>query len=269
MTAHDAARLTIGQFSRMTSLSPTTLRHYHAVGLLEPAAVDPATGYRHYTTAQIADAHVVRRLRDLEMPIEEVRSVLRTTDAAARHAIIAAHLAAMEQRLQATTDAVAALRELLAAPVDVLDLRYRTVAPTPVWAISADVGQEVIHEWASRSLRRLVTAVGRGHRTGPPGVLYDPPYFDHGHGRAIAFVPTSRTDPPAPLGTAVLPAAELAVGLHRGRLADLDRSYGAIGRVVTERGIAMDGPIREHFLGRDRVEIAWPVDLHRSSPSEC
>ncbi len=255
--------LTIGQFARMTQLSATTLRHYHAVGLLEPAAVDPATGYRHYTVDQVADAHVVRRLRDLDMPIEDVRAVLHTTDPAARNTVIARHLAAMEEHLRATTDAVASLRELLTAPVDVLDLEYRAVAATPVWSIDADVGQEVIHEWASRALRRLVTAVGRGQRTGPPGVLYDPPFFEAGAGRVMAFVPTARTDPPAPIGTAVLPAGELAIGLHRGRLTDLDRSYGAIGRVVTERDIATDGPIREHFLGRDCVEVAWPVDLGR------
>ena len=252
MDGRTRARLTIGQFARMTQLSATTLRHYHAVGLLAPAAVDPVTGYRHYTVDQVADAHVVRRLRDLDMPIDEVRAVLQRADPAARNAVIATHLAAMEQRLRATTDAVASLRrELLTAPVDVLDLQYRTVAATPVWAITADVGHEVIHEWASRSLRRLVTAVGRDHRTAPPGVLYDPPFFEDGSGRVMAFVPTARTDPPPPIGATVLPAAELAVGLHRGRLADLDRSYGAIGRVVTEQGIAIDGPIREHFLGRD------------------
>ena len=172
MTARLAARLTIGQFSRMTSLTATTLRHYHAVGLLEPAAVDPATGYRHYTVEQVADAHVVRRLRDLAMPIDDVRSVLHTTDAEARQAIIAAHLAQMELRLRATADAVASLRELLTAPVDVLDLRYRTVAPTPTWSISADVGQHEIRGWASRSLRRLVGAVSAVDRTWPPGVLY-------------------------------------------------------------------------------------------------
>jgi DNA-binding transcriptional MerR regulator len=263
---HEGALVTIGRFARMTQLSATTLRHYHAVGLLEPAAVDPVTGYRHYTTEQIADAHVVRRLRQLDMPIEDVRAVLQRADPAARDAVIAAHLAAMEQRLRATTDAVASLRELLTAPVDVLDLQYRTVARTPTWSISADVGQEAIHEWASRSVRRLLTAVGREHRTGPPGVLYDAPFFEDGCGRVVAFVPTSRGDrAPDAIDTTVLPAAELAVGLHRGRLADLDRSYGAIGRVVAEQGIATDGPIREHFLGRDGavhlVEIAWPVDL--------
>jgi DNA-binding transcriptional MerR regulator len=46
-----AAGLAVGEFSRMTQLSVKTLRHYHQVGLLEPAEVNPDTGYRYYTTA--------------------------------------------------------------------------------------------------------------------------------------------------------------------------------------------------------------------------
>ncbi len=42
--------LPIGDFSRATHLSVKTLRYYHRVGLLEPAEVDPDTGYRRYTT---------------------------------------------------------------------------------------------------------------------------------------------------------------------------------------------------------------------------
>ena len=33
----------------MTYLSVKALRHYHDVGLLEPAEIDPSSGYRHYT----------------------------------------------------------------------------------------------------------------------------------------------------------------------------------------------------------------------------
>jgi len=260
------AALTIGQFARMAQLSATTLRHYHAVGLLEPAAVDPATGYRRYTMDQVADAHVVRRLRQLDMSIDDVRAVMAAADHAARDALIAEHLAVMEQRLRATADAVASLRELLVAPLDVLDVRPRAIAATPAWTIGAEVALADVARWATPALRRLVVAIGREHRTGPPGVLYEPALFDAGCGRAVAFVPTSRTERPAPpITAAVLPAVDVVVGVHRGRLADLDRSYAAVGRVVAEHRTGTVGPIREHFLGRDGavhvVEIAWPVDL--------
>ena len=59
----------------MTQLSVKTLRHYHEVGLLEPDRVDPATGYRHYAPEQVPTAQVVRRLRELGMPIADVRAV--------------------------------------------------------------------------------------------------------------------------------------------------------------------------------------------------
>jgi MerR family regulatory protein len=41
------ASLSIGEYSRATCLSVKTLRHYHEVGLLEPAHVDPSSGYRY------------------------------------------------------------------------------------------------------------------------------------------------------------------------------------------------------------------------------
>jgi DNA-binding transcriptional MerR regulator len=54
-------QVTIGDFSRASHLSVKTLRHYHEVGLLEPAEVDPDTGYRYYSEEQIPIAQVIRR----------------------------------------------------------------------------------------------------------------------------------------------------------------------------------------------------------------
>jgi effector-binding domain-containing protein len=65
-----------------------------------------------------------------------------------------------------------------------------------------------------------------------------------------------------------IPAVELAVAVHRGALADLDRTYGALGTYVAEREIGLDGPIREHYLlsqfdtddeSQLVTEVGWPV----------
>ena len=61
--------LSIGDFSRMTHLSIKALRHYHEVGLLEPAEIDRDSGYRRYDAGQVAVAQVIRRFRDLGMPV--------------------------------------------------------------------------------------------------------------------------------------------------------------------------------------------------------
>ena len=108
-----ATSLAIGDFARAAHLSIKTLRHYHRVGLLEPADVDPQTGYRRYTVEQIPTAQVIRRFRDLEMPLEEISAVLASSDIAARNDLIAAHLARLETGLARTQSAVASLRDLL------------------------------------------------------------------------------------------------------------------------------------------------------------
>ena len=73
----------MGDFSRATHLSVKTPRHYHQAGLLEPAAVNPDTGYRYYSAGQIPAAQVIRRLRDLEMPVADVNAVLAAPDSPA------------------------------------------------------------------------------------------------------------------------------------------------------------------------------------------
>ncbi len=73
-------QLTIGAFSRLTHLSVKTLRYYHEVGLLEPAVVDADSGYRYYRPGQAHSAQLVRRFRDLGLPVADVKAVLAATD---------------------------------------------------------------------------------------------------------------------------------------------------------------------------------------------
>ena len=75
-----SSTLPIGDFSRATHLSVKMLRHYHEIGLLEPVAVDADTGYRRYATDQIVTAQIIRRFRDLDMPLDEIHAVLSSDD---------------------------------------------------------------------------------------------------------------------------------------------------------------------------------------------
>jgi DNA-binding transcriptional MerR regulator len=98
-------RLAIGDFSRMTHLSVKALRHYHDLGLLEPAEIDPASGYRFYEPSQVPIAQVIRRFRDLGMPPEEIKEVLEAPDVSARTQQMVAHLQRMESQLLETHSA--------------------------------------------------------------------------------------------------------------------------------------------------------------------
>lgn len=100
----------IGAFSLLTGLSVSALRHYDEVGLLKPARVDPDSGYRYYEPAQVISGRIVRELRSVELPIEQIRAVLATGDLA----ILAAH----RNDLAVTLDRIDQLMERgLAVPV--------------------------------------------------------------------------------------------------------------------------------------------------------
>src|SRR5690349_12909601 len=102
--------LTIGEFSRATHLSVKALRHYDDVGLLQPADIDPSSGYRRYAVAQVPTAQAIRRFRDLDMPLDRIQEVLAADNLADRERLIVAHLRAMEAKLDRTQAAVASLR---------------------------------------------------------------------------------------------------------------------------------------------------------------
>jgi DNA-binding transcriptional MerR regulator len=68
--------LTISAFARAVDLAPSALRYYDEAGLLPPAEVDPRTGYRYYTPELERRALLIRRMRDVGVPVETMRLVL-------------------------------------------------------------------------------------------------------------------------------------------------------------------------------------------------
>ena len=90
----------IGRFARLSGLSIGALRHYDELDLLRPADVDRFTGYRRYRPEQLEVARTIGRLRDLEVPIEEIRQVLGADDPGDQRRHIGVH----ERRLQARVD---------------------------------------------------------------------------------------------------------------------------------------------------------------------
>ena len=69
-------RLGIGEFARRAGLSVSAVRFYGDRGLLVPAAVDPATGYRAYDGAQVATGRLIADLRRLGMSLADVAAYL-------------------------------------------------------------------------------------------------------------------------------------------------------------------------------------------------
>ena len=274
-----ASSLAIGDFSRATHLSIKALRHYHGVGLLEPAHVDPATGHRRYGTEQIPTAQVIRRFRSLDMPLEEIHAVMTTPDLAARNQLIAGHLRRLETTLARTQEAAASLRALLEPPIDATPaaIEHRRMPATPAAAVNEIIDVKEASAWYQGALGELhaLLAAQKITPTGPGGAIYANELFAYERGEATVFVPCDEPMRATGRVTAlVVPEVELALTVHDGAHTDVDIAYGSLAAYVTDHALAVDGPIREYYLvgphetldeDQWRTEIGWPI-FHTGQP---
>ncbi|WP_232374727.1 MerR family transcriptional regulator [Mycolicibacterium mengxianglii] len=271
-------RLSIGDFSRMTQLSVKALRHYHDVGLVTPVYVDPATGYRYYSQQQIPTVQVVRRLRELDMPVAEVRAVL-AAQPAQRHSLISEHLRRLEAELAATRGAVESLRALLERPQATTRVEHRSVPPTPAVGITDTVDRDDLVVWWQGAVAELQATVTsqRLSQTGVLGALFGFEIFSQDRGEVTAFIPVREA--PRAVGRPqqlLVPPAELAVLRHHGPHDDVDLAYSALGDYATRHEISVDGPLREYYhrfywdtedSAQWETDLCWPV--FRSDATEA
>jgi DNA-binding transcriptional MerR regulator len=155
----------IGTVAHLAQVSVRTLRHYDELGLLTPAHVDPRTGYRYYRADQIPRLHRILVLRDLGVPLAEVRQLLDddvTVDQLRgilllRRAEVRTQLAAQTEQLTRVEIRLAQLEEVSMADYEVIVKRLQ---PLRVVALQEDLaGVDGIAEACGRMYPLLHAAL--------------------------------------------------------------------------------------------------------------
>ncbi len=105
-------QMSIGEFARRSRLSAKALRLYDELGLLPPARVDEDSGYRFYELGQLGQARLIAALRQLQVPLAEIKAIL---------PLERVHAAERVRQLRAAAEAEhAALRALATYLIDEL-----------------------------------------------------------------------------------------------------------------------------------------------------
>jgi len=130
------ALLSIGRFARVTGLSIGALRHYAELDLLAPATVDPATGYRYYRHSQIDTALLIGTLRDLDVPLASIATILAGARAD-RDRALAAHLARTEAAAMRLQRLAHRLRNLITEDHDLITDREK-IMPSASFHLDPD-----------------------------------------------------------------------------------------------------------------------------------
>ncbi|HLJ65996.1 MAG TPA: MerR family transcriptional regulator [Chloroflexota bacterium] len=102
----------VGEVARRSGLSVRTLHHYDDLGLLSPAHRSEA-GYRLYSAADVARLQQIMSLRELGLPLEEIRTLLDRPDISPRR-VIELHLQQLREQMELQRELCRRL-ELIAA----------------------------------------------------------------------------------------------------------------------------------------------------------
>ena len=116
----------IGNLAEATGTPVETIRYYEREGLI-PAAQRTDNNYRLYSAAHADRLGFIRQCRNLDMTLDEIRSLLRLRDApsencGAVNALLDEHIGHVAQRI----------RELRALERDLKALRARCTSPQPI-----------------------------------------------------------------------------------------------------------------------------------------
>jgi DNA-binding transcriptional MerR regulator len=255
-----ALMLSIGRFADATGLTVKALRHYDEIGLLEPARVDPNNGYRYYDAAQIEDAVTIRRLRALELPLDEIRELLRA-DAHALRDRLAAHGYRVAEEVRDKHSLLIELSALVEGGAEPVVVQIRD---EPVLHLAATirhlrlVDPEGVAEMLQLACHRLAR---RGIApAGPPTAL-----FRSGDGNGTHLVEAGYPVAAGVQGDGLLrvtmyPASSAATVDHFGSYDGLHVTAQRFIATALGQGLRFAQPIRIEYLEPDvRARIVWPL----------
>ncbi|MEU5948962.1 GyrI-like domain-containing protein [Micromonospora sp. NPDC047465] len=264
----------IGVFARATRLSVRVLRNYDRLGLLVPASVDPNTGFRRYSVDQFHRAGLVRRLRELEVPLPEIAEILAAETPEQTRTVIERHRERVAARAARLDEIAGRLGAVLAEPGRVpgwLHVYERWRDPQPTARILVRTPLSGLAEALAPGFARLFAGLAAQGiaPAGPVGTRYLSDDLDAAELEVELFAPVARPPrPTAAIAPGELPGCLLAASVHEGGYDDIETAYRSLGRWIAEHDRALVGPAEERYLVSPapgtptaalRTEIAWPV----------
>jgi len=287
----------IGEFARHGRVSVRMLRHYDAIGLLEPARVDQSTGYRFYEAGQLSRLNRIVALRNLGFTLQQVASILDERVSTAelrgmlklRQAELHEQIATDAARLAQVEVRLLAIESEGSEPAPVMVKRIAAVRVAELTGTAAGyepqfitpVIQPLYHE-LPRQLCEAGIAI-----TGPGVAYYEDAAGDEGAVTVHAALPVAAL-PVAALPVAPLPSAErpgevqrfsvvdlteipaAATVIHHGSMDNVLPSFQALARWIDASGYQSLGYAREVTLKFSYDRDDWVTELQEPiAPKEA
>jgi DNA-binding transcriptional MerR regulator len=240
--------------------APRTARP--ATGLLRPARVDPASGYRFYEAGQLARLNRIIALKDLGFTLDQVRTMLDEQVSAEQiRGMLRLRQAGLQSQIAADTSRLAQVEARLqiiemegAMPIRVAELTATAASLEP--ASITPVIQPLYQELGSRLGRAGLAPAG-------PAIAYyeDAPDGDGVLVHATLPVNAGPGDGHGFTITDLPEIAQAATTVHRGSMDNVMAAIQTLARWIDDNGYRSTGYPRELYLECPDDQDQWVTEL--------
>jgi DNA-binding transcriptional MerR regulator/effector-binding domain-containing protein len=277
----------IGDLSQLGGVTPRMLRHYHELGILVPAEVDDATGYRRYDESQLADLLQVLALKGLGLALVDIKRVIGGGISPSelrgmlllRRVELESELDEASERLRRVESHIHRLESQMSRQPPTRDVNVTTKRLT---AVHLAVASGVSPSFASTDIGPVIQTLyprvfDALHAAGVdivgPSIAYYDDTADGGIGVHAGFpIDQSVAEVPG-LEVVDLPEIKLAAtAIHHGNMATVDvDTVAAIFDWMRAHGFRTTGYSREHYLdcpddiSQWRTEMQFPIEPDQAS----
>ena len=266
----------IGDFARLGQVSVATLRHYDAIGLLKPALIDNATGYRYYSGDQLSPLNRIIALKDLGFSLDQIEQVLSGLTVDQLRGMLKLKQAEVQRQLAAEQDRLARIAarlhqiELEDSPLN-HDIALKTVPSMLVASrrICIPTNDQACNYLSSAATELYNFIKKSGARdVGPQFAIWHQPSTVLTNEIVDVVLPIDR-----PLADSQrvkvyeTPTSQVATIVHHGEIINLKQEHAALQKWIENTPYQMAGAYREIYINREATnvsefatEIQYPVE---------
>jgi effector-binding domain-containing protein len=255
------------------------LRLYDENGLLPPAEVDASTGYRYYRAEQANRAEVIKILRSMEMPLEEIRAVLDANNDDAANKQLLVHKDRLTERLAIQERMLSYLQSLIRNKGKIMTYEVHVTEQKPQWVAGVKIHTSLkrIAADVPAGFGALMQGLGRGGAApiGAPMIVYHSVIDEETDGDIELCAPVKADF----IGDSQVKGRELEGGkvastVHRGPYEQISPAYHFLAGWIADNGFEISGPPRETYLNDPRMvasdqlltRIDYPISTKNGEP---
>jgi DNA-binding transcriptional MerR regulator len=245
-----AELLTIGDFARLCQVSVKALRHYHEVGILQPARVDRSTGFRYYHPDQRRAAAAIVALRSVGMPLPEVGSLIAANDRDRVSELLAAHRRRLTAELADAQRRIALIEAMITKDIDTMyDISLEDVPAIRVVSEHLEVPSHLSAAAEAATLTGLaMRLMQQGIEPVAQPILVIHHADEQRTSEDVCLPVADDADVGAELDVGFLPAAQVATATHVGSLDELVFVVNAVFGWISGAGHRVEMPFRVQLL---------------------